>query len=106
MQAMSTETPNPTDPAHRRRAIILRLAAALLGGYALATTMAVALAGLMPAPRADAVLAATLASFALHAVAVLWAFAARSARRAWLGLLLPTAFSAGVAWLVTRGIPV
>ena len=105
MHAMSTEERTPTDSA-RRCAIVARITAALLGGYALATALSVALAGLMPGQRADAVLAATLASFAVYAAAALWAFAARSARLAWLGLLLPTALSAAVAWLVSRGIPV
>lgn len=81
--------------------IASRIAAAALGGYALATLLAIALAGVLPAARADAVLTAMLSAFAVHAAAVLWAFAARSAGRAWLGLLLPTALAAAVAWLVT-----
>jgi hypothetical protein len=105
MHVMSTEERTPTDSA-RRCATVARIAAAVLGGYALATALSVALAGLMPGQRADAVLAATLGSFAVYAAAALWAFAAGSARLAWLGLLLPTALGAAVAWLVTRGIPV
>lgn len=66
-----------------------RIVAAILGGYAFANAVGVLLARTLPLPRADAVLTATLASFALYAAAVLWVFAARSARLAWLGLLVP-----------------
>ncbi len=80
--------------------IVSRIAAAVLGGYALATLAAMALAAALPTARADAVLAAMLCAFAIHAAAALWAFAARSAGRAWLGLLLPTALAAVLAWLL------
>jgi len=70
------------------RDILLRLTAALLAGYAAASGIAIGLAALLPGGKAEAVLAGTLLSFALYAAAVIWAFAARSAGRAWLGLLL------------------
>lgn len=81
--------------------IVSRTAAAVVGGYALANLLAIAAAGLMPTDRADAVLAAMLGSFAIHTAAVLWVFAARSAGRAWLGLLLPAILAGAAAWLVT-----
>jgi len=65
--------------------------AAIVGGYALASAVAVFLGAVLPLPRAEAVLAATLLSFAIYTGAVIWVFAARDARRAWLGLLLPAA---------------
>jgi len=54
----------------------------------------------LPLPRADAVLAMTLLSFGLYAAAIIWSFAARSARVAWTGLLIPIAVCSAVAWLV------
>lgn len=71
-----------------RRAIALRLAAALLAGYAASNGLAIGLAALLPGGKAEAVLAATMLSFVLYALAVLWAFAARTPGLAWLGLLL------------------
>lgn len=69
MHVMTTET--RTRPIqHAGRTIVSRIVAALLGGYALATALSIALAGLIPGPRADdAVLSATLASFAVYAAA-------------------------------------
>src|SRR5690606_9080724 len=63
-----------------------RVAAAAAGGYAEANTGSVALAEILPLPRADAVMAAMLLSYILLLMAVIWAFAARSVFRAWLGI--------------------
>ena len=69
-----------------------RVLAALAGGYALAALASVALSlGLPPlagTARSEAVLAGTLWSFVVYVVAVIWAFVARTAWRAWAGLLL------------------
>jgi hypothetical protein len=83
----------------RRLAILSRAVAAVVGGYALASVFAVACAVLPPGARADAVLAGMLSSFAIYVGAFLWAFAASSALRAWLGLLLPAALLAGATLL-------
>ncbi len=64
------------------------VAAALLGGYALATASGIFLGGALPA-RGAAALAGNLVSFAVYAAAVIWVFAVRNSRRAWLGLLAP-----------------
>ncbi len=77
--------------------------AAALGGYALATTLSTAVASVVAAglgtmARADAVLVAMQLNFVVHVGAVMWAFAARSAAWAWLGLGLPALLSALVAW--------
>lgn len=63
-----------------------RTAAAILGGYVLAALSAAALPLVLPGDRADAVLTGTMLSFVIYVCAALWAFAARSARSAWLGL--------------------
>jgi hypothetical protein len=47
-------------------------------------------------------MAATLLSFTIYVCAVLWVFAARSAARAWLGLLLPAAALACAAYVLPR----
>ncbi|WP_050463805.1 DUF3649 domain-containing protein [Herbaspirillum autotrophicum] len=86
-----------------RFAVASRALAAILGGYAL-TAVAIALLALwLPMARAEAVLTATLLSFALYAGAVIWVFAARSAWRAWFGILLP-ALGLGLLLLITRSM--
>ncbi len=87
--------------ASRPWSVASRIAAAVLGGYVLTTLAGIAMGGLLPTERAEAVLAATLLGFVIYAAAVVWVFAAGSARRAWLGLLLPTALAGVLAWLVT-----
>lgn len=99
------EPPDHRAGLRRRLAILSRAVAAVVGGYALASVFAVACAVLpgaravLPGARADAVLAGMLSSFAVYVGAFLWAFAASSALRAWLGLLLPAALLAGATLL-------
>lgn len=71
-------------------AIAARIAAAVAGGYALATATAVAAAAL-PGPKSESALIGIMLGFAAYTAAMIWAFAARSALRAWTGLLIPSA---------------
>lgn len=68
-------------------ALASRIVAALFGGYGLAALASVAALAL-PLDRPQAVLTGMQASFLVYAVAVIWVFAARSAWRAWSGLLI------------------
>ncbi|WP_310936200.1 DUF3649 domain-containing protein [Variovorax sp. UMC13] len=86
-----------------RWSVFSRCVAAAVGGYALATSLSTAIVALVASgfgamARVDAVLVAMQLSFVVYAGAVMWAFAARSARGAWLGLALPSLLSALVAW--------
>lgn len=83
-----------------RWAVASRVAAAALGGYALSSAATVLMALLWPAPKAQAVLWASMLSFAIYSVAVIWVFTTRSAKRAWAGMLIVTAICAGLAWLI------
>lgn len=79
--------------ARYRWAVVSRALAAVAGGYGLSAAFAAAF-GLACAHwcgmgKADAVTLSTMLSFVVFAVAVLWAFACRSAWRAWLGIALP-----------------
>lgn len=91
-----------------RLGIAARALAAIGGGYVLAALASVALALWLPLSRAEAVTWGTLASFTVYTGAVMWVFAARSAVRAWLGLLMPLALLAlPVAlnhWGILKGI--
>lgn len=71
--------------AARYRWIILsRTLLAIGGGYLFTALSTASLALTLPLPRPQAVLAATQLSFALYCTVIIWAFAASSARRAWL----------------------
>lgn len=69
-----------------------RMAAALFGGYALsyfaATAAAISLVLLTPITKAEAVVTTVLAALLIYPLAILYAFHASSARRAWLGLFV------------------
>lgn len=95
---MGTQIPNPAGPGAQRLAVVSRLAAAALGGYALSHATAIGAARLLPVTRSDAVMAAMMLSFAVFTAAIVWAFSARSARLAWAGLLLPTVIIAATLW--------
>ncbi len=82
-----------------RLGVALRAVVAVFGGYALAAAATAALALWLPMARSDAVLTGTLLSFLIYTGAVLWAFSTRSVARAWVGILVPAALCAGLAWL-------
>ncbi|MGK5079537.1 DUF3649 domain-containing protein [Janthinobacterium sp. HLX7-2] len=79
-----------------RLGVASRSVAAILGGYLLAALITMLLSVSLPMARAEAVMTATLLSFAIYTCAVLWVFATGSALRAWLGLLLPAALIAAI----------
>ena len=86
-----------------RLGVASRAVAAIFGGYALTAAAIALLAIWLPLARAEAVLTATMLSFALYATAVIWVFAARSAWRAWFGMLVPT-IVLGSLLLLTRSM--
>jgi hypothetical protein len=79
-----------------------RVAAAAVGGYALTYAATACLTLLLPLSRTEAVLTAAMLSFALYAASILWAFAASTPARAWLGLLAPAAVCAAIALPLAR----
>lgn len=82
-----------------RFAVAGRVALAAVGGYAVAA-LATALGALvLPLPRPEAVSAATQASFAVMAGAVVFVFAAASLTRAALGIGTCAALLTGGLWL-------
>lgn len=83
-----------------RLSVASRTGAAVLGGYALAHALPVALLALLAVPPSEGALAAIQLSFLVHVAAILWCFAARSATRAWAGLLIPALLSSALGWAV------
>jgi|GEM_PF-110053 len=72
-----------------RLAVASRVLAAIGGGYTLSAVAAALLAVVLPMPPAEAVITATLLSLIVFCCAVVWVFAARTAWRAWGGILVP-----------------
>lgn len=68
--------------------VLSRVLAAILGGYVFSYALTAALARLLPLATVDALIVATLPAFVFYTLAVLWAFAARDAWRAWAGMPL------------------
>lgn len=90
-----------TDTDNRYRwQIALRVAVAILGGYALANSAGILLSYLLPIPKGDAVMTGILLSFAIYAGAIMWVFAARSVRKACVGIIAPALLSGGIALLL------
>lgn len=73
-------------PAALRWAVASRLLAAVFGGYAFTSLLTVLLALILPMPRAQAVLTATMLSFAVYVGVVLWVFNIRGNARVWIRL--------------------
>lgn len=81
---------------HRTRFdVALRIVTASAGAYAVSALSAMWLAVSLPLPRSEAVLVGTMASFVICACIVLWAFAAASAIRAWIVVILLSGLLAG-----------
>ncbi|WP_198381523.1 DUF3649 domain-containing protein [Roseomonas sp. KE2513] len=96
----------PPDTERRRLGgLLLRSLAGIGGGYALAALATVVLSLSLPLARSEAVLAATMASFAVHAAAIIWAFAARSALRAVTGLVTGAALLTLIHLVVQGQLP-
>lgn len=83
--------------------LLSRSAAAVLGGYTLASAAGIFLAGVLPQSRGEAALIGVQLSFAIYTGAVIWVFAVADLRRVWLGLLGTSALLAGVGWWLLKG---
>ena len=81
-----------------------RVFIAAIGGYALTSAATIFLAMVWPLPKAQAVMAATMVSFVLYAVVVIWVFSVASARRAWIGVIGATLVLSVIDWLMLSGV--
>lgn len=103
---VATATPTVTGRRPKRGAggisVAARAAAGILGGYTLAAFFTTTVALLVRAPREEAAAAGALPSYLVFAGAVIWAFTARTAVRAWLGIATPALLLAAATWWLTR----
>ncbi len=81
----------------------MRAVAAIGGGYAMAALAAIVCATLLPTERGEAVFTGMLLSFAVYTGVVIWVFAAATALRAWIGMLVPMAVLGAAAWFSMPG---
>lgn len=96
--------PQKLSPAAHRWNVASRTVLAVAGGYAIAAAATASLSLALPIPRAQAVMAATLLSFALYCTLIVWAYSAGTARRAWAGAALLAVLPAGhlaLRWATT-----
>lgn len=76
-----------------------RTLAGVAGGYGCAVLMTILLAKTVPADRAQALSAGMMSSFVVWVTVMIWAFAARTAFVAWLGVAIFAAVMAGLLGL-------
>lgn len=69
-----------------RWSVASRFIAASLGGYALISLAQLAMTAVLPIARNEALLFTSQAGYLAWTGIIVWCFAVRSARRAWLGL--------------------
>jgi hypothetical protein len=79
--------------------ILQRAIAAIFAGYGISALASLGLARSLPLERSEAVMAATMIAFLLHACVALWAFAARDALRLWAWLIIVALPFAAMTWL-------
>jgi hypothetical protein len=84
----------------RSLALLSRTAAALLGGYALTCASVIFLGAVLPLPKSQAILASSLASFAVYTAVIVWAFATPNLKRIWLVLLIASLVLTGAGLLL------
>lgn len=87
-----------------RLSVLSRVIAASVGGYVSVNIANLAWTLLLPVERYKALLFSMQSGFVVWTLLILWIFAARTATRAWLGLLLFTLPLAAVdAWYYFNG---
>ena len=86
-------------PWRRRLDVAARGGAAIFLGYLFAALSTAVLARVLPGPRAEASMAATLLSFAVYASVAVWAFADAKTWRVWLGLIAGSGLLAEILWI-------
>lgn len=107
MAASARSADRPADPPVSRLHVVLRIAAAMLGGYAFTWGfIALGLAGLyaLGMPFHDAEHLSSILGLLAFLVVFLWAFAARSLVRLWLVLAGGGALMAAAASLLQRAL--
>lgn len=78
--------------------------AAIFGGYLLASASTLFLSAMLPFSKTEAVITASLFSFVVYALAIIWVYARQDVKRAWLGMIGPSVLLICIAWLLIKGM--
>lgn len=94
-----------TDASNSAWAVGARVAAAVLGGYAISSAWVV-LCGAMSQARVEAVLGGMQSSWLWYVAAVIWAFSPASPRRIWtvMSILILVMLAGAAALLYLKGL--
>jgi len=82
--------------------VVSRIAAGILGGYWAAYGTAALLSVTLPLGKTDATTLSTILALPAHLIALLWAFGARTALRAWIGIAGGAILSYALAQVLAR----
>ncbi|MET1023828.1 MAG: DUF3649 domain-containing protein [Pseudoxanthomonas sp.] len=80
--------------------VLSRSLAAIFGGYALGASASALMSLTLPMARSQAVVTGMLTAIVICACAALWAFAVRTALKAWIGIAVPTLVMLLAIWLL------
>ena len=79
--------------------VISRSIAAIVGGYVFSNLLAILTSYLLPMPTVDSVLLSLQLSFLFYSIVIIWIFSAKTAGKAWLGLIIACAISSVCLYL-------
>jgi hypothetical protein len=91
-----------TIPLSYRWQVLQRVLAAALLGYVVSTSVSVLLALLLPLPDVQAVATASMLSFTIYTLIIIWSFSVRHLRTVWLGLVLCLLISTSLNYVLTH----
>lgn len=94
-----------TDASHSGWGVGARVAAAVLGGYAISSAWVI-LCGAMSQARVEAIVGGMQSSWLWYVAAVIWAFSPASPRRIWivLSILILVMLAGAAALLYLKGL--
>lgn len=97
----------PASSVLYRLCVLSRIGAASLGGYAVVSLSHMALALSLPAERNKALMFSMETGFITWSLIIIWAFSARTATRAWVGLILAALplLAIDIWWIYSHGAP-
>jgi hypothetical protein len=85
---------------HRWIKLLLRIIAAIVGGYGLGVNLSIILAAAVTSSVAESALAAMLMSFACFIIVALWVFHQKSIGKIYIGLIAAIALTGCLAWFL------
>jgi hypothetical protein len=81
-----------SEKAKYRWMVFCRVITGFFGGYVLTSYLTIVLAQIIPMPRAEAVVLASLLSYLWFCLIIIWVFSVRSTLKACLGVIVTTGF--------------